>query len=145
MEGDERVRGIELRRARRTVDGMPPIVRAAGRSALERGGGDVSGTPPSPSLRVAPHAQHEGGRMHPHEVHPWFASTTEVTLTSHHGSVTPEIRSGTIAAFARARRQGYRWFQVDAIPIKDDLISEHAPLGRKNLPCIFQLPRLNCR
>jgi hypothetical protein len=71
--------------------------------------------------------------MPEHEAHPWFASTTGITLTSHNGSsIKKKIRAGTPAAFLKAQQNGYRWMQIDAVPIKgDDLISDHALLGRR--------------
>src|SRR5262245_36109343 len=58
---------------------------------------------------------------------PWFSSTTGLTLTSHNGW----DGSGTLEAFRRAYERGYRWMQVDAVPIKGDLISDHSIFGRK--------------
>jgi hypothetical protein len=63
-------------------------------------------------------------------VHPWFKSTTETTLTSHNGwSVRRRIEEGTLEAFLEARRHGYRWMQIDAIPIRGELISGHVLFG----------------
>jgi glycerophosphoryl diester phosphodiesterase len=63
--------------------------------------------------------------------HPWFASTTGLAVMSHNGSALAGNRSGTLTAFIRAYDSGYRWFQVDVVPIKGDLISRHAIFGRK--------------
>lgn len=64
-------------------------------------------------------------------IHPWFSSTTERTVTSHNGS-TRRARAGTLTAFLDAYAAGYRWFQVEALPIKDDLLSMHALLGTRS-------------
>ncbi len=64
------------------------------------------------------------------DVHPWFASTTGLTVTSHNGSATGEVKTGSLAAFRRARAAGYRWMQVDVVPVGGDLVSHHAIFGR---------------
>lgn len=65
-------------------------------------------------------------------LHHWFESTTGVvSIMSHNGSAERPWQLGTTTAFRRAYRAGYRWFQVDALPIKDDLVSCHALFGRK--------------
>ncbi len=63
--------------------------------------------------------------------HPWFESPTGVVIMSHHGRVSRKDRAGTVGAMVAAYRLGYRWFQIDVVPIKDDLISLHAVLGRR--------------
>lgn len=62
--------------------------------------------------------------------HQWFSSTAGVSITSHNGSAVRSRQLGTRSAFVRAYRAGYRWFQVDATPIKGDLLSRHALFGR---------------
>ncbi len=63
--------------------------------------------------------------------HPWFESPTGVVVMSHHGRVSRKAREGTVAAMVAAYDLGYRWFQIDVVPIKDDLISMHAVFGRR--------------
>ncbi len=63
-------------------------------------------------------------------MHQWFASMAGVSITSHNGSAVRPRQLGTRIAFVRAYRAGYRWFQVDATPIKGDLASHHAIFGR---------------
>lgn len=97
--------------------------------------------------------------------HQWFSSTAGVSVTSHNGSAIRPRQLGTRTAFVRAYRAGYRWFQVDATPIKDDLVSHHAIFGRTrrlagrskdelahslpDVPCLYdlltdpELPRAN--
>ena len=62
---------------------------------------------------------------------PWFRSTTGLVVMSHNGAPTGHGQLGTLGAFHNAQRKGYRWFQVDALPIQDDLISLHAIFGSK--------------
>lgn len=66
----------------------------------------------------------------PSTTHRWFSSTAGVSITSHNGSAIRPRQLGTRIAFVRAYRAGYRWFQVDATPIRDDLVSHHAVFGR---------------
>lgn len=97
--------------------------------------------------------------------HQWFSSTAAVSVTSHNGSAIRPRQLGTRTAFVRAYRAGYRWFQVDATPIKGDLLSRHALFGRHrrlsgrtkeelarilpDVPCLYdlltdaELPRAN--
>ena len=49
---------------------------------------------------------------------------------SHNGSANRSELLGTVTAFHTAYDQGYRWMQVDALPIKSGLISRHATFGR---------------
>ena len=63
--------------------------------------------------------------------HPWFASTTDVVVMSHHGRVSARAREGSLPAIREAYRAGYRWFQIDVVPVKDDLVSLHAVFGRR--------------
>jgi hypothetical protein len=62
--------------------------------------------------------------------HPWFGSTAGIAVTSHNGSSSRASTLGTRTSFRKAYRAGYRWFQVDALPIKGDLLSRHAIFGR---------------
>ncbi len=64
-------------------------------------------------------------------VHWWFQSTTGLAVMSHNGSASRSGQLGTVTAFHTAYDQGYRWFQVDALPSKAGLISRHAIFGRK--------------
>jgi hypothetical protein len=64
-------------------------------------------------------------------LHPWFRSTTGVVVMSHHGLEGPDAPVGSLAAYLAAYELGYRWFQVDVVPIRDDLISHHAVFGTK--------------
>lgn len=64
-------------------------------------------------------------------LHPWFRSTTGVVVMSHHGLEAPGVEPGSLEAYLGAYALGYRWFQVDVIPIRDDLISHHAVFGTK--------------
>ena len=61
--------------------------------------------------------------------HPWFESTTDLVVMSHHGRADAKAHSGSLEALRAAYRAGYRWFQVDVVAIKDDLVSMHAVLG----------------
>lgn len=61
--------------------------------------------------------------------HPWFESTTDLVVMSHHGRADAKAHAGSLEALRAAYRAGYRWFQVDVVPIKDDLVSMHAVLG----------------
>ncbi len=63
--------------------------------------------------------------------HPWFESPTGVVVMSHHGRVSRKAREGTVDAMVAAYQVGYRWFQIDVVPIKDDLVSMHAVFGRR--------------
>jgi hypothetical protein len=63
--------------------------------------------------------------------HPWFWTTNGRSVTNHNGWATSPGLSGTLPAFRKAYQEGYRWFQVDALPIRDNLISRHAMFGRK--------------
>lgn len=70
--------------------------------------------------------------MPEHAVHPWFESTTNTTLTSHNGWYKRKKgQAGSLEAFRQAYAQGYRWMQIDAVPIKGDLISGHVMFGFK--------------
>lgn len=64
-------------------------------------------------------------------VHPWFRSTTGVVVMSHHGLEANGVEPGSLDAYLAAYELGYRWFQVDVVPIRDDLISHHAIFGRR--------------
>jgi hypothetical protein len=64
------------------------------------------------------------------DVHPWFRSSTGTTITSHNGwQLGKEQPAGSFNALWQATDEGYRWMQVDAVPIKGDLISGHLLLG----------------
>ncbi len=63
--------------------------------------------------------------------HPWFESTTDLVVMSHHGRADAKAHAGSLEALRAAYRAGYRWFQVDVVAIKDDLVSMHAVLGWK--------------
>src|SRR3954452_15741165 len=65
---------------------------------------------------------------------PLFASNPGATITSHNGWTVlskkkGRIKSGSLEAVREARKNAYRWMQVDAVPIKGDLISGHTLLG----------------
>lgn len=62
-------------------------------------------------------------------IHNWFRSTADRAMTSHNGSGDPVSRKGSIGAFQIAYARGYRWFQVDATPIRDELLSCHTIFG----------------
>lgn len=63
--------------------------------------------------------------------HPWFLSTTGSVVMSHHGRVRRHARPGSLAAIKDAYAAGFRWFQIDVVPIRDDLVSLHAVFGRR--------------
>jgi hypothetical protein len=64
--------------------------------------------------------------MPEHAVHPWFESTTNTTLTSHNGwCVKHKTEEGSLEAFLEAHKNGYRWMQIDAVPVKEGLVSGH--------------------
>lgn len=71
----------------------------------------------------------------------WFRADRPFVVTSHHGNGTP----GTLAAYEAAYQAGYRWFQVDVVPIKDDLISLHTVFGRKRAYEHLTLAQLRVR
>jgi hypothetical protein len=63
--------------------------------------------------------------------HSWFESTRGLPIMSHNGSASRSELLGTVTAFHTAYDQGYRWMQVDALPIRTGLISRHATFGRR--------------
>jgi hypothetical protein len=64
-------------------------------------------------------------------VHPWFHSEPALMVTSHNGDEGKYAKTGTRRAFNDGYRDGYRWFQVDALPIKGGLVSSHSIFGRR--------------
>ncbi len=48
---------------------------------------------------------------------------------SHHGLSGDGAPDGSLEAYRAAYALGYRWFQLDVVPIKDDLISLHSRFG----------------
>lgn len=50
---------------------------------------------------------------------------------SHHGRVARADRPGSHEAIRAAYRAGYRWFQIDVVACRDDLVSLHAVFGRR--------------
>lgn len=65
------------------------------------------------------------------EPHPWFRSTTGSVVMSHHGRIRRSERPGSLDAIKGAYAAGFRWFQIDVVPIDGDLVSLHAVFGRR--------------
>ena len=62
--------------------------------------------------------------------HPWFETGNgRVVVMSHHGLSGDGAPDGSLEAYRAAYALGYRWFQLDVVPIKDDLISMHSRFG----------------
>lgn len=56
----------------------------------------------------------------------WFTNVGDRPLViSHHGGSPPYTLAGYRAAYA----SGFRWFQVDVVPIRDDLVVQHSLFG----------------
>lgn len=67
----------------------------------------------------------------PDAPHPWFRTSAGVAITCHHGQSGPGAPPGSLAAYLAAYDLGYRWFQVDVVPVRDDIVSLHAIIGRR--------------
>lgn len=62
------------------------------------------------------------------EVHGWFASDLGRVVMSHHGGKPPGTLTGYQTAYDELQ---FRWFQLDVVPIRDDLVALHSLFGRR--------------
>lgn len=64
-------------------------------------------------------------------MHPFFVAQSGDPIMSHNGATVRNTQLGTRRAFRDAFAAGYRWFQIDAVPVRDALMSAHSLTGRK--------------